>query len=190
MRVRCWVAMGFMFKHKSPAFLSDGSLRCFKTNSTIIQKNNFISKYLHSFLNANKKSAGKSAGFTLIELMVVLTIVAIIMSFAMMNSVIARDKARISACKATMETVKKGMEAYIADNSKYPDQGTINSYNDVILVMKDIVDLTPKITCEEPFVYTSAEKSYRLETQVHYIGSASGGVRIILENGDMTEEPM
>ncbi len=117
-----------------------------------------------------------------------MTIIALISSFIMMNSIVARDKTRITACKATMETVKKGMEAYVTDNSKYPEQETIKSYIDIIAVMKDIVTLSTKTTCEEPFVYTSAEKTYRLETQVHYLGVKNGGVKIILVDGEMSEE--
>jgi type II secretion system protein G len=134
-----------------------------------------------------------NAGFTLIELLVVIVIIGILMSAIMMNSMIARDKARIGACKATMETVRKAMDLYMTDNGVYPDQSEINSYNDIINIMKSDINLTPEITCEEPFVYTSSneQKTYRLETRVHYVGGSSGGgVKILLDNGAMREEPI
>ena len=131
-------------------------------------------------------------GFTLIELLVVIVIIGVLMSAIMMNSMIARDKARISACKATLDTVKKGMQIIITEKNEYPDAGSIGSYADIMNLMKDDVNLSPKITCEEPFVYTTNDNrsSYRLQTLVHYAGSAGAGVQIILEDGAISDKPL
>lgn len=150
-------------------------------------------RFLHSINKALvSNNISRADGFTLIEIMIVVLIIGILMATAMMNSMIAKDRARVAACKATMETVKKGMETYITEHATYPEQGMINSYQNIITVLNEEVNLTDKITCEEPFIYTTSPSgtTYRLETQVHYIGASSHGVRIIIDNGSITEQPL
>jgi prepilin-type N-terminal cleavage/methylation domain-containing protein len=184
--------MGFVTQKKSAGFAASRT----RYISVLSEINPFPGK-ITFFKKLRAENSGfsrisASGGFTLIELLIVIVIIGIIMSAAMMNSIIARDKARIAGCKATMDTVKKGLEAYMTDNSMYPAQGDISSYNDIITLMKENVDLTPKITCEEPFTYTAnaARNSYHLETRVHYLGGSGGGVKIILEDGVLTDEPI
>lgn len=69
-------------------------------------------------------------GFTLIELMIVIAIIAILAAVAIPNFMAARDRAKIAAAKEAMSHLRKGLEIYIADSdaSTYPTEldGKVN----------------------------------------------------------------
>ena len=77
----------------------------------------------------------RAAGFTLIEILVVLVIVAILASFSYTYYQNYIDKARVAVAINTFNTVKRVLEDYHTSNSHYPpaidfntgadDQGTI-----------------------------------------------------------------
>jgi general secretion pathway protein G len=182
--------MGFVLHKKSDGLSASSCTTVLPENSPDSNKKTYFRTFNAGHTVFSRVHSNK--GFTIIELLVVLVIIGILMTMALMNSMIARDKARIAGCEATMETVKKAMGLYITDKSVYPAQSEISSYNDIIGLMKENIDLTPNITCEEPFVYitTAQRTTYTLQTQVHYIGSSVGGVKIILTDGEITEKPI
>ncbi len=120
--------------------------------------------------------------------MVVVAIIGILSTASLMSYSIVRDKARVAACKISMSAVQKGFEQYIQDNSKYPEQGDIGSFQDIVDLMQQYVDFNGDVTCEDPLVYSANEYSYKLETTVHYTGGAAGGYKVIVENGQVREE--
>lgn len=67
----------------------------------------------------------KQAGFTLIELMVVLVILGIIMGLVVPNVVGRGDEARVTAAQTDIQTIAQALEMYRLHNSHYPstDQG-------------------------------------------------------------------
>jgi type II secretion system protein G len=64
-------------------------------------------------------------GFTLIELMIVVAIIAILAGILIPNFVNARAQAQTSACESNLRAIATAMELYYADNQRYPDAGTI-----------------------------------------------------------------
>lgn len=62
----------------------------------------------------------KSLGFSLIELLVVISIIAIISAFTLPNFMGARDRARDSARIADMEGIKSALRLYYNDHQSYP----------------------------------------------------------------------
>lgn len=69
--------------------------------------------------------AKKSAGFTLIEVMVVVAILGILAAIVMTNVVGKDEQARITAAKAGIAQVSNALEMYKLDNHRYPttDEG-------------------------------------------------------------------
>lgn len=66
-----------------------------------------------------------SKGLTLIEVMVVVTILGILSGLVIYNIGDAADKARVKATKSTIQSVAQALEVYRLDNHNYPstDQG-------------------------------------------------------------------
>ena len=67
----------------------------------------------------NKKLSGNrgSSGFSLLELMLVLAIMGILMAVVAINVLGAGDKAKITATKATLKTIKTQLAAYHLETS-------------------------------------------------------------------------
>jgi general secretion pathway protein G len=63
----------------------------------------------------------KRAGFTLIELMVVLAIVATLLSIVVPRYFSAVDLARETALKETLKVVRDAIDKHFSDVGKYPD---------------------------------------------------------------------
>ncbi len=65
-------------------------------------------------------------GFTLLEMMVVVAIIAILAGILIPNFTRARAQAATTACMANEKTIATALELYYTDNQKYPpaDAGT------------------------------------------------------------------
>lgn len=64
-------------------------------------------------------------GFTLIELMIVVAIIAILAGILIPNFVNARAQAQTSACESNLRAIATSMELFYADNQHYPALGKI-----------------------------------------------------------------
>ena len=64
------------------------------------------------------------AGFTLVELMVVVAIIALLAAVVIPNFVHARAQAAVSQTEANMKQIATALELYYADNQGYPATGT------------------------------------------------------------------
>jgi type II secretion system protein G len=65
-------------------------------------------------------SRSNERGFTLIELMVVVAIIAILASILIPNFVNARAQAQTAACMSNLRSIATALELYYADNQVYP----------------------------------------------------------------------
>lgn len=61
------------------------------------------------------------AGFTLIELMVVLSIVALLLSVAVPRYFNSVDRTKENVLKATLATTRDAIDKFLGDNGRYPD---------------------------------------------------------------------
>jgi type II secretion system protein G len=66
------------------------------------------------------KRRSTEQGFTLLELMVVVAIIAIIASILMPNFFHARAQAAVSACESNIRAISTAAELYYSDNQAYP----------------------------------------------------------------------
>lgn len=62
------------------------------------------------------------AGFTLIELMVVIVIIGLLATIVAINVIPAGDKARVAKARADIGTIGQALEQYRLDNLDYPSQ--------------------------------------------------------------------
>lgn len=67
------------------------------------------------------RSRAKSSGFTLIELMIVIGIIAILAAILVPNFLRARAMGQLTACKSNLRNIATGIEMYAVDNgARYP----------------------------------------------------------------------
>lgn len=78
-------------------------------------------------------------GFTLVELMVVVTIIGILAAVGMASFSQTGKKSRDATRKADLETVRQALMLYQADNGCFPASGTIDAtaYDAMMIVIKD-----------------------------------------------------
>ena len=67
-----------------------------------------------------RNSQAARAGFTLIEIMVVLVIIGILMALVVPNVIGRPDEARITVVKADLHTIAGALDMYKLDNYDYP----------------------------------------------------------------------
>lgn len=79
-----------------------------------------MNEYFPEKIHLSKSFPARSSGFTLLEILVAIAIVAILsaISFPVYNSYI--DKAKITLGISTLETIRKTFENYHSDYSSYP----------------------------------------------------------------------
>ncbi len=89
-------------------------------------------------LKALRKSK-KDRGFTLVELMIVIVIIGILAAIAIPRFIGAQDRARISAAKAQLNSVRQALALYEMDHSAYP--ASTNDWDALIANLTDYVAL-------------------------------------------------
>ncbi len=62
----------------------------------------------------------EEAGFTLVELMVVIVIIGLLATVVIVNVLPTRDKAMVEKAKADIALIEQGLEMYRLDNFTYP----------------------------------------------------------------------
>lgn len=69
-----------------------------------------------------EKRERKNAGFTLVELLVVITILMIIGTFAVQNVISEPDKAKVKVTKASFTSLENSLERFKLDVGRYPSE--------------------------------------------------------------------
>jgi prepilin-type N-terminal cleavage/methylation domain-containing protein len=72
----------------------------------------------------------RSGGFTLIELMIVIAIIAILAAILVPNFIRARAQGQLTACKSNLKNIGTALEMYSTDwSGKYPSSTTLLTPN-------------------------------------------------------------
>ncbi len=71
-------------------------------------------------LAAFQQAGNKQAGFTLIEIMVVVVIISVLIGLVAPNILGRVDEARVTAAQADIATLEQALEMYKLDNQRYP----------------------------------------------------------------------
>lgn len=108
-----------------------------------------------------------SNGFTLIEMLVAATIMAVLTAIGIVSFSIANQKARDAKRKADLEQARSALEIYRSDNTGYPvdavtgNLGTIGS-GSLATYMTSSTLVDPKDTAPFQYTYTSDGVTYSI----------------------------
>lgn len=70
----------------------------------------------------SEKSRKYEAGFTLVEVMVVMVIIGLLATFVVINVLPSQDKAMVQKAKGDIKLLEQAVEMYRLDMMDYPDQ--------------------------------------------------------------------
>lgn len=78
----------------------------------------------HIFFSRVDKSARKAAGFTLLEVLVSATIIAVLTAIGVVSYASVNKRSRDVKRKSDLEQIRSALEMYRADNGEYPNIGS------------------------------------------------------------------
>jgi prepilin-type N-terminal cleavage/methylation domain-containing protein len=113
-------------------------------------------------------------GFTLIELMIVIAIIAILAAILIPNFIRAREEAQYSACESNEKNIATAVSMYSTDyNGDYPDLGAAGS------AFNTLSEMTPSYLQNFPSCPTNG-------AQYNYYESTSNGQGFTIDQGGST----
>jgi len=122
----------------------------------------------------------KKKGFTLVELMVVIIILAVLTAIAVPSYMALRNKARTAAAQSEMRNIATALELYNADKDTYPAVTTWNTDLQTGGYMNPVPTKDPWGVAGG-YAYTSTDV-----TTTYTLTCASANPDVIITNGQMT----
>jgi len=97
----------------------------------------------------SQATAGRSGGFTLIEILAVILIIGVLMTFVIPNVISAIGLGKSTACRSNLEQIKRGFIEYEAKYERIPNQSGVAFFASLITdkVWQPSVKNTKTLTC-------------------------------------------
>ena len=135
-------------------------------------------KWLYEHLHKKEK------GFTLVELMVVIIILAVLTGIAIPSYIALRNRARIQATRSEMQNIATALEMYAADNDAYPAGAWAAAA--ALIEGGDYMNPVPLFdawgeAAINALVYTIVGTGYTLTSE----GGSAAAADIVLTNGQL-----
>ncbi len=114
----------------------------------------------HSLIRADERASRRPPprGMTLLEIMVVITIIGVVMAAVGVAVLPMLDQAKVDTTKNSIMTVETGLKLYYTRHGKYPD----TSQGLGILVQERMLDKPPKDAWQNDFVYLNEGGKYKI----------------------------
>ena len=126
-----------------------------------------------------RKSLQGSAGFTLVELIVVIAVLGILAGIAIPRLTGVRDKADKASVKSDLRNVQSAMEMYFAEEGKYPtasDFSTLISENNLGQYISNMGNLTDYTTTESTVNVTEGGYTVSVDKSDFKVTISTGGI--------------
>jgi len=105
-------------------------------------------------------------GFTMIEMMVVLIIIAVLIGFGIKFYTGYISKSKVTKAKGDITTIQGALDSYYAEHNAYPDEDKLSSAG----VSTDVVG--PSTSSTHTYLYKkSTDNEYSVYTRVTYDGT-------------------
>ena len=130
-----------------------------------------------------KRIHRQDKGFTLVELMVVIIILAVLTGIAIPSYLALRNRARESATRSEMANIGTALELYMADNDVYP-AGAWAAASALLVNYMAVVPTQDAWAENYTYAVGDPATTYTL-TSTGADGEADGGDDIVLTNGNL-----
>ena len=96
----------------------------------------------------------KERGFTLIEMMIVVAIIAILVTILVPNLMRARAQAQTAACEGNLKEIATALELYETDHDAYPQSGNADASNTDLEPYLQQTPVDPAAGPGQPYTFT------------------------------------
>jgi type II secretion system protein G len=96
----------------------------------------------------------RERGFTLIEMMIVVSIIAVLVTILVPNFMRARAQAQTAACEGNLKEIATALELYETDHDSYPQSGNVDSSNTDLQPYLQQVPVDPAAGPGKPYTFT------------------------------------
>ena len=131
----------------------------------------------------------KTAGFTLIELMIVIAVIATLAAMAVPTFITYRDRSRVAQVVGSSEAIRSALASYAANSSgnAYPLTGVITDFSSLRLMVNDNGGMLPSTAIFTVSSYASYDSNsdgvvdtYSMRLIVNGVPASLSGSQILL----------
>lgn len=137
-----------------------------------IQYAQAFSRTSHEPLATSHSRIRVSRGFTLVELLVVMSIIALLMSIAVPRYFHSTDKAREAVLKQNLAQMRDAIDKFYGDRGRYPDR------LDELVSMKYLRRIPPDPITDSPLTWVTAQPDVTGAGSIYDVKSGAPGTAL------------